>query len=68
MYATLIPLLADRYHLVAPDYPGFGRSDAPSAHPERVRAIIVQNAGGARGRAWPGRGHPQGVLEGSPSL
>lgn len=88
MFATLIPLLADRYHLVAPDYPGFGQSDAPSAskfrytfdhlaqvadnftqavglknyvlyqqdyggpigmrlavaHPDRVRAIIVQNA------------------------
>ncbi len=88
MFATLIPLLADRYHLVAPDYPGFGASDAPPAsafeysfdhlaqvvgdftqavglhdyvllqqdyggpigmrlalaHPERVRAIIVQNA------------------------
>jgi pimeloyl-ACP methyl ester carboxylesterase len=88
MFATLIPLLADRYHLVAPDYPGFGESDAPAAsefhytfdhlakvvddftqviglhnyvlyqqdyggpigmrlavmHPERVRAIIVQNA------------------------
>ncbi len=88
MFATLIPLLADRYHLVAPDYPGFGESDAPPAsefaytfdhlakvvddftqavglrdyvliqqdyggpigmrlavaHPERVRAIVVQNA------------------------
>ncbi|MGL9622977.1 alpha/beta hydrolase [Bradyrhizobium sp. U531] len=87
-FATLIPLLADRYHLVAPDYPGFGESDAPPAehfrytfdnlarivdrlteqlglksyvlynndyggpigmrltlaHPERVKAIIVQNA------------------------
>ncbi len=30
MFETLIPLLADRYHLVAPDYPGFGLSDAPS--------------------------------------
>src|ERR1700712_6137608 len=30
MFATLIPLLADRYHLVAPDYPGFGESDAPA--------------------------------------
>src|SRR4051812_24553658 len=30
MYETLLPLLADRYHLVAPDYPGFGHSDAPS--------------------------------------
>lgn len=33
MFATLIPLLADRYHLVAPDYPGFGHSEAPP--PER---------------------------------
>ena len=30
MFDTLMPLLADRYHLVAPDYPGFGQSDAPS--------------------------------------
>jgi pimeloyl-ACP methyl ester carboxylesterase len=88
MFDTLIPLLADQYHLVAPDYPGFGLSDAPAsgefkytfenittiidkftqalglkryamyvqdyggpvgfrlatAHPERVTAIIVQNA------------------------
>lgn len=88
MYDTLMPLLADRYHLIAPDYPGFGHSDSPSPdafgytfdhlaevierfvetlgldryvllqqdyggpigmrlavrHPERVRAIIVQNA------------------------
>src|SRR5450432_3367105 len=29
MFATLMPWLADRYHLVAPDYPGFGHSDAP---------------------------------------
>ena len=88
MFDTLMPLLADRYHLVAPDYPGFGNSDAPTpdkfnytfeavtnivdaftaavhldhyalymqdyggpvgyrlaiAHPERVTALIVQNA------------------------
>ena len=85
---TLLPLLADSYHLIAPDYPGFGHSDAPPpeqyaytfdnlartmdelvmrlglkrytlfmqdyggpigfrlalAHPERVTALIVQNA------------------------
>jgi pimeloyl-ACP methyl ester carboxylesterase len=29
MFDTLMPLLADDYHLLAPDYPGFGRSDAP---------------------------------------
>src|ERR1700759_2324109 len=27
MFDTLMPLLADHYHLVAPDYPGFGNSD-----------------------------------------
>jgi pimeloyl-ACP methyl ester carboxylesterase len=88
MFDTLMPLLATRYHLIAPDYPGFGQSDAPppsqyaytfdhlarttdalldqlgvkryalylqdyggpvgfrimTAHPERVSALIVQNA------------------------
>ena len=29
-YGTLIPILATRYHVVAPDFPGFGQSDAPS--------------------------------------
>src|SRR5271163_1864047 len=29
MYQRLFPLLSDRYHLVAPDYVGFGHSDAP---------------------------------------
>ncbi len=87
-FDTLIPLLATRYHLIAPDFPGFGQSDAPPpssyaytfdhlaettsgllaqlnvnkcsfflhdyggpvgfrmmlAHPERVQALIVQNA------------------------
>jgi pimeloyl-ACP methyl ester carboxylesterase len=32
MFRDLIPLLADRFHLVAPDYPGFGHSDAPAAN------------------------------------
>src|SRR3984885_615437 len=87
-FDTLIPILATRYHLIAPDFPGFGQSDAPPpsvymytfdhlaettdhlldqlkiarcafylhdyggpvgfrmmvAHPERVQALIVQNA------------------------
>jgi pimeloyl-ACP methyl ester carboxylesterase len=29
MYRDLIPLLADRFHIVAPDLPGFGQSDMP---------------------------------------
>ena len=87
-FDALIPLLATRYHLVAPDFPGFGQSDAPppssyvytfdnlaktingllerleinkyafylhdyggpvgfriiTAHPERLQALIIQNA------------------------
>jgi pimeloyl-ACP methyl ester carboxylesterase len=30
MFRNLIPLLADRYHVVAPDHLGFGLSDAPA--------------------------------------
>jgi pimeloyl-ACP methyl ester carboxylesterase len=88
MYEPLLTRLSSHYHLVAPDYPGFGHSDAPAAnafsytfdhialvmqhftevlgldcyalymqdyggpvgfrlaiaHPERVRAFVIQNA------------------------
>jgi pimeloyl-ACP methyl ester carboxylesterase len=88
MFEPLLARLADRYHLIAPDYPGFGHSDWPAptkfaytfdhyadilnhftealglahyalymqhyggpvgfrmalAHPERVEALIVQDA------------------------
>jgi pimeloyl-ACP methyl ester carboxylesterase len=87
-FDTLIPLLATRYHLIAPDFPGFGQSESPppssyvytfdnlaktinelleqlninkytfylhdyggpvgfriiAAHPERLQALIIQNA------------------------
>src|SRR5690349_3746751 len=33
MFRNLIPALAARYHVIAPDYPGFGFSDVP----ERAR-------------------------------
>jgi pimeloyl-ACP methyl ester carboxylesterase len=29
MFRDLMPLLADRFHVIAPDYPGFGHSAAP---------------------------------------
>jgi pimeloyl-ACP methyl ester carboxylesterase len=29
MFRDLIPLLADRFHVIAPDLPGFGQSDMP---------------------------------------
>jgi pimeloyl-ACP methyl ester carboxylesterase len=88
MYGPLLTRLSSKYHLIAPDYPGFGHSDAPSntafaytfdhlakvmtafteqiglksyalymqdyggpvgmrmaiAHPERVKAFVIQNA------------------------
>ena len=100
-FDTLIPLLATRYHLIAPDLPGFGQSDAPppssyaytfdnlaktidrlleqlninkytfylhdyggpvgfriiSTHPERLQALIVQNANAYKeglGAKWVG--------------
>ena len=31
MYRELIPALATKYHVIAPDYPGFGQSSAPDA-------------------------------------
>ena len=29
MFRDLIPLLADKYRMIAPDLPGFGQSDMP---------------------------------------
>ena len=99
MFEPLFARLSERYHLVAPDYPGFGHSDWPDpktfaytfdhiasvmddftrakglshytlymqdyggpvgfrmtlAHPERVDALIVQNAvahNGGLGEIW----------------
>ena len=53
MFRDLMPLLADRFHLIAPDYPGFGYSDAPPAtafeptfsHLEVVIAKFAQQVG-----------------------
>lgn len=30
MFGALFPLLSSKFHLIAPDFPGFGHSDAPS--------------------------------------
>ena len=100
-FDTLIPLLATRYHLIAPDFPGFGQSESPPpssyvytfdnlaktinelleqlninkytfylhdyggpvgfriipAHPERLQALIIQNAKRIR-KAWAPSGPP----------
>ena len=31
MFRNLVPELADRYHVIAPDYPGYGQSDMPDS-------------------------------------
>ena len=36
MFRHLIEQLADRFHVVAPDYPGFGYSDAPATRPSPI--------------------------------
>jgi pimeloyl-ACP methyl ester carboxylesterase len=100
-FDTLIPLLATHYHLIAPDFSGFGQSDAPppssyvytfdnlaktindlleqlgintytfllhdyggpvgfrimAKHPERLQALVVQNANAYQeglGAKWAG--------------
>ena len=45
MFRDLIPLLADRFHIVAPDLPGFGQSDMPARSTftytfDRIAAVI----------------------------
>jgi pimeloyl-ACP methyl ester carboxylesterase len=42
MYRDLIPQLADTFHVIAPDYIGFGYSDAPSATDLHVAALVHQ--------------------------
>jgi pimeloyl-ACP methyl ester carboxylesterase len=39
MFRDLIPKLADRYRVVAPDLPGFGQSDLPS---REVQVHVLQ--------------------------
>ncbi|MDF0546475.1 alpha/beta hydrolase [Sphingobium sp. H39-3-25] len=56
MFRNLMPLLADRYHVIAPDYPGYGQSDAPDhtkfaytfAHMTEIIDALVQQLGAER--------------------
>ena len=56
MFRNLIPLLANRYHVIAPDYPGFGQSAAPDhtqfaytfAHYATLVDALLQKLGVAR--------------------
>jgi len=46
-YRNLIPALADRFHVIAPDYPGFGNSDVPDpatfAYTFDKISVIIEN-------------------------
>ena len=56
MFRNLIPALADRYHVIAPDYPGFGQSAAPDhtqfaytfAHYASLVDALLQKLGATR--------------------
>src|ERR1700760_1663514 len=56
MFRNLIPALADRYHVIAPDYPGFGQSAAPDhkqfdysfAHYASLMDALLQQLGATR--------------------
>ena len=41
MFEPLFARLSDHYHLVAPDYPGFGHSDWPEPKSSRIRSITT---------------------------
>jgi pimeloyl-ACP methyl ester carboxylesterase len=51
MWDRLIPTLATRYHVIAPDYPGFGLSDAPATfaytfdHIAQMMAALIRQLG-----------------------
>ena len=47
MFRDLIPLLADRFHMVAPDLPGFGQTDMP---PREKFRYTFDNIAGVIGR------------------
>ena len=44
MFRDLIPLLADRYHLVAPDVPGFGQSEMPAVMSSTTRLTVSRSS------------------------
>lgn len=56
MFRNLIPLLADRYRVIAPDYPGYGHSAAPDhkafaytfAHYADLMDHLVERLGASR--------------------
>lgn len=52
MFRNLIPILAEHYHVVAPDFPGFGQTDLPD---HKQFAYTFSNLADIMGKAgnWP---------------
>ena len=54
MFRTLIPALADNYHVIAPDLPGFGFTQAPESLQLRLHfRKSSRNDSWVHGGAWP---------------
>jgi pimeloyl-ACP methyl ester carboxylesterase len=47
LYRNLIPALADRFHAISPDYPGFGNSDLPDLRDFLIRSTAFRKSQGA---------------------
>ena len=41
MFRNLIPTLSHKYHVIAPDYPGFGNSSMPLVNEYEYKAITA---------------------------
>src|SRR4029453_1870126 len=63
MFRDLIPLLADRFHIVAPDLPGFGQSDMP---PREKFNYTFDNIASAMDRLTEPSGLYRSAVYGSP--
>ena len=50
MFRDLMPMLEDKFHCIAPDYPGFGNTDSPPEKSLLILSIISQNTGKIRQR------------------
>ena len=52
-FRNLIPALADRFHVLSPDYPGFGNTDMPDGLRVHVRPALRDRRGPARADGLP---------------
>ena len=51
MFRDLIPQLVDRFHVIAPDLPGFGQSDMPGRNSSVTHSITLRGSSTASQRS-----------------